>query len=238
MSISEDERNQFNVLRLSQTGPWAPDPAQQLAQRVRAARSAVDRRAGEAAAIAKAGIRARDEAAARKADAELLQRAASLLTSIGEERQETARRQVEGLVTQALQAVFGEGVSFAMVQGVKGNQPVVEFVVRSDFGDGQLVETDVLSARGGGMAGVIGFVLRVVILLLTPGSRRFLALDETFGMVSAEYELAVAEFLREVADKAGVQILLVTHSSAYDDLADKRYRLALGPGGSTEVREL
>jgi ABC-type uncharacterized transport system YnjBCD ATPase subunit len=234
--MTDEQRNQFSVLRLSHTGPWAD--AQALQQRVRQARSVVERRAGEAAAVARAGIRAREEAEAHKAQAELLQQAASLLTSVGEERQARAQEQVEGLVTQALRAVFGDGISFAMVQGVKGNQPVVEFVVRSDYGGGQLVETDVLAARGGGMAAVIGFALRLVILLLTPEARRVLLLDESFGMVSRSYETAVAEFLREVADRAGVQIVLVTHSDAFDDLADKRYQFALGADGATEVREL
>ena len=39
-------------------------------------------------------------------------------------------------------------------------------------------------------------------------------------MLSQEYEPGMAEFLREVADKAGVQIILITHSTAYSDLAD------------------
>lgn len=84
---------------------------------------------------------------------------------------------------------------------------------------------------------VVGFVLRLVVLLLTPGARRFLALDESFAHVSASYEPRVAEFLREVADKAGVQIMLVTHSNAYGDLADAKYRLVLGADGKTEVFE-
>lgn len=87
------------------------------------------------------------------------------------------------------------------------------------------------------MAAVVGFVLRLVVLLLTPGTQRFLALDESFAHVSASYEPRVAEFLREVADKAEVQILLITHSDAYSDLADARYRLSLGSDGVTVVEE-
>ena len=87
------------------------------------------------------------------------------------------------------------------------------------------------------MAAVVGFVLRLVVLLLTPSHRRFLALDESFAHVSASYEPRVAEFLREVADRAGVQILLITHSDAYSDLADVRYRLSLAPDGTTVVEK-
>jgi hypothetical protein len=51
----------------------------------------------------------------------------------------------------------------------------------------------------------------------------------------AEYETRLAEFLREVADKAGVQVILITHSDAFSDAADARYRFSLGPDGKTRV---
>jgi ABC-type lipoprotein export system ATPase subunit len=84
---------------------------------------------------------------------------------------------------------------------------------------------------------VTGFVLRLVVLLLTPRARRILWLDEAFGMVSREFEARVAEFLQVIAERADVQIVLVTHSDAYDDAADMRYRLESGSDGMTAVKE-
>lgn len=199
-------------------------------------RQQLDRMAGEASQLARTGIEARDRAAVLLAALELHEQVSKVLTTIGEERQETAQHQVEELVTRALQTIFGENLSFHVVQSVKANRAEVDFVLRSKYGE-QVIDTPVMDARGGGMAAVVGFVLRLVVLLLTPEARRFLALDETFAHVSASYEPRVAEFLREVADKAGVQILLVTHSTAYGDLADARYRLVLGSDGVTKVHE-
>jgi hypothetical protein len=194
----------------------------------------LEREAGEAVAVAKRGKAAKAEVASLREQLELHEKACRVLTSIGEEHQEAARGQVEGLVTRALQVVFSEDLSFHLVPGVSGNRAVVDFVLRSTYG-GTVIDTPVMEARGGGMAAVVGFVLRLVVLLLTPGARRFLALDESFAHVSASYEPRVAEFLREVADKAGVQLLLITHSTAYGDVADASYRLVLGEGGVTEV---
>lgn len=207
-----------------------------LADRVRAVTTRLEREAGKATEVARRGKEAQARVASLRAQAEVEQQVALLLTSLGEERQESARRQVEELVTRALQVIFADNLSFHMIQSVRANRAEVDFVIRSDYGEGA-VETPVMDARGGGMAAVVGFVLRLVVLLLTPGSRRFLALDESFAHVSASYEPRVAEFLREVADKAGVQILLITHSDAYSDLADARYRLSLGPDGVTRVEE-
>lgn len=209
---------------------------QSLALRVSSARQRLDRQAGEAAQLARQGLAVQADVARLTGQLELHSRVGAVLTSIGEARQETAQTQVEDLVTRALQAVFDANLSFHLVQEVKANRAEVSFALRSQYGD-QVIDTPVLEARGGGMAAVVAFVLRLVVLLLTPGTRRFLALDETFAHVSASYEPRVAEFLREVADKAGVQILLVTHSQAYSDLADRKHRLVLGPAGITQVHE-
>lgn len=199
---------------------------------VRQARKAADTEAGEARQVGRQGKAARAEVERLRVSLELHEKVLGVLTSVGEARQESAQRQVEGLVTRALQAIFDENLSFHLVPSVKGNRVEIDFVLRSRYGDTE-IDTPVLEARGGGMAAVVGFVLRLVVLLLTPGARRVLFLDESFGMVSAEYEPRLAEFLREVADKAGVQIVLITHSRAYDDLADVSYELSLGADGST-----
>ena len=207
-----------------------------LALAVRQARKDADREAGEAAVIGRQGKAAKAEVARLRESLELHEQVLGVLTSVGEARQESAQRQVEGLVTRALQSIFEEGLSFHLIQEVKANRAEVDFVLRSKYGDTE-IDTPVMEARGGGMAAVVGFVLRLVVLLLTPGARRVLFLDESFGMVSAEYEPRLAEFLRQVADKAGVQIVLITHSKAYDDLADTSYELSLGADGSTQVAQ-
>lgn len=208
----------------------------ELAQRVQAATVQLERQAGQAVELARRGKALQEEVARLRALAEVQEKASILLASLGEERQESARRQVEELVTRALQVIFSSELSFHMVQSVRAGRAEVDFMIRSVQG-AQVVETPVMEARGGGMAAVVGFVLRLVVLLLTPGARRFLALDESFAHVSASYEPRVAEFLREVADRAGVQLLLITHSDAYSDQADVRYRLSLGPGGTTVVEQ-
>jgi ABC-type iron transport system FetAB ATPase subunit len=207
-----------------------------LADRLRATETRLERAAGQATEVATRGKAAQAEVSRLRAQGEVEQQVALLLTSLGEERQESARCRVEELVTRALQVIFADNLSFHMIQSVRASRAEVDFVIRSEYG-GEVIDTPVMDARGGGMAAVVGFVLRLVVLLLTPGARRFLALDESFAHVSASYESRVAEFLREVADKAAVQILLITHSDAYSDQADTRYRLFLGPGGVTRVEQ-
>jgi hypothetical protein len=205
-----------------------------LAAAVRARRAELDRRAGQAEQLARQISGTETELAGLQHQAELHAQAVLLFTTIGEQAQETARSWVERLATRALQVVFGENLTFRLKAGERGGQATLEMLVRSDY-PGGTVETPVLEARGGGMAQVIGFVLHLVVLLLTPDVRRVLFLDEPFSMVSASYEVRVAELCREVADKARVQLVLVTHSPVYADYADETTRLELGTDGVTVV---
>lgn len=202
----------------------------ELRDRVRRTRRSLDRRSGEARSIAISGQRIQREITALSTSAALYERASAVLAAIGEERQSAAQTQIETLVTQGLQTIFGEELSFHLVPSVRAKTPVVDFVIRSTM-DGTLVETDVLDARGGGLAATVGFLLRLVILLLSRDRQdSVMFLDETFAHLSAEFEPRLAEFLRDLVDKTGVQIILVTHSDAFSDLADVRYRLQLVSG--------
>lgn len=225
-----------------------PADLAELARRVRSQRTAVDQLSGQAREVGRRGMEVMGELSALHFRIEQHERVARLLSTIGEERQDAARAQIEQLVTRALQVIFDEGLSFHLVPAVKANQATLEFVIRSEYVAGDeagvhadapsIVDTPVLDARGGGMAVVVSFLLRLVVILLTPGARRIMFLDESFSHVSAEYEPRLAEFLREVCDQAGVQIILVTHSTAYSDVADVRYQLELGADGVTTAKRL
>src|SRR5687767_9929247 len=210
-----------------------------LRLRVRRARREVDRRVGEARQVALAGKAVQSEVKELQDVVRLYEKAVGVLNSIGETRQETAQKQIESLVTTGLQTIFGEQLSFHMLQSSNGKVTSVDFVVRSTLSDGRTVDTDVISARGGGLVSVVGFLLRLVVLLLsTPKYRPVLVLDETFAHLCKDYVPAMADFLRQLVDKAGVQIVMVTHDDLYLDVADKKYEFSLGSDGFTKVKEL
>lgn len=168
-----------------------------------------------------------------------LEKAAGVLAKIGEERQQEAQNQIESLVTQGLQKIFGSHLSFKVVQSIKGRAPIVEFVIQTTLPDGKVRETDILSAMGGGVSAVTGFLLRLVVLLLDKSRKSsILVLDETFAHVSDAYLPALAEFLREIVDKAQVQIVMVTHQQIFSEVADKAYRFSLDSNGFTVAKPL
>lgn len=203
----------------------------QLALRARHRRRTLDERQGEARALLTRGKELQEEVAHLTDLVEDLDKVTILLNSMGEDRQQKAQQTIEELVTRGLQTIFDETLSFHIVQTTRGKSVQVDFVVRTTL-QGRAIETPVMDARGGGLAATIGYLLRLVVLLLTRGQRQdtLMVLDETFAHVSAEYLPAVRDFVREVVDKTGVQHIIVTHQEELVDGADRVYRFTMNDG--------
>lgn len=200
------------------------DQLDTLTIRARQHRRKIDTLQGEARSVLTRGKELSAEVSELTETVEELDRVTVLLNSLGEERQLAAQSSIEELVTRGLQMIFDDTLSFHIVQNVRGKTAVVEFVVRTTL-DSEVIETPVMDARGGGLAAVIGFLLRLVVMLMGRSERDadLLTLDETFSMVSAEYLEPLGEFLRELVDNTGVQIILVTHQEIFAEYADKVY---------------
>lgn len=191
----------------------------------------LERRIGEAKALKEQGQRAKSQADDAQALVIACEEAVAFLNSFADERQERVQRRIEELVTHGVQTIFGDDMTFHVMSEQKANRSEVTFSLRSSMGD-QVVETPILDARGGGVAAVVGFLLRLIITMLRE-ERPLLVLDETFAQLSAEYEPRLAEFLRELVDQTGVQIVMVTHSEAFSEHADRVYRFGQKKGVTT-----
>jgi hypothetical protein len=168
-------------------------------------------------------------------EADQYEQACALLSKYADARQEEVRERLEGLVTRGLQAVFEEDLTFHIKTKYVGKRVDTEFVLRSTH-DGQMIETGIMDARGGGVAAVTGFLLQVILLILH-GAPRVLFLDESFAQVSAEYEPRLAAFMDELATDLSLQVVMVTHSTGFEDVSDVVYRTS-APKGVTKVERV
>jgi DNA repair exonuclease SbcCD ATPase subunit len=202
----------------------------QVEASLRAVETSVERQVGEYRHLLQEGAAAEQEVERLEQEIAVLDQAIAVLNSYADERQEDLQRRVEEMVTHGLRLVFDDqDLEFRLSPGTRGKYATMEFVLRTRKGE-DWIETPVMDAAGGGVAAVVGFVLRVVLLMLRADTRKVLLLDETFAQLSAEYEPRLAEFIRELVDRTGMQVIMVTHSSAYDEAADTAYRLSLSEG--------
>lgn len=209
----------------------------ELSTELRQVRQSLNVRQGEAAALARQYRELEVEIAQLAATRAAADRVSGVLASIGSERDAAARTQIEALVTSGLQAIFEENLSFHLIESTARQTPQIDFVVKTHLPDGSSFDTDVLSARGGGLAAVVGLLLRVVLILLTRASGKkapdLLVLDETLSHLSREYLEPAGQFLRTLVDSTGLQLLMVTHQHELVEFADVVYRLRLDAEGRT-----
>ena len=185
------------------------------------------------------GSRDAVEAQARLAEAQAveqeglvkaLEEACSVLSKYADARQEQVRTLIETMVSQGLSEVFEESLSFHVRTKSVGRRTDTYFTLTSMMGDEE-VETDILSARGGGVASVTGFLLRVIFIMLN-NAPRVLFLDEAFAQVSENYEPRLAEFIDTLCTDYGLRIVLVTHSQnpVWSEVADAVYTSTMVDG--------
>jgi DNA repair exonuclease SbcCD ATPase subunit len=124
-----------------------------------------------------------------------------LLKSVSVESLQT----IEKLVSYGLQVSFHDQKIFLKMEA--NQKRGVQYLDLKFHRDG--IEAPILKAFGGGPASVCAFLLRLLVcrrLNLAP----VLLLDEPFSFVSANYVDNVAKLLRELTDKLGFHIILVT----------------------------
>jgi DNA repair exonuclease SbcCD ATPase subunit len=162
-----------------------------------------------------------------------LEKVRLLLQEAAWHAREQGRRQVEYMVTQALQFVFGGDIAFKVEVEEKRDRPEAEFLVCSTYGEDLKVETAPQDARGGGVVDVISLALRLALLhAFRPPVGGPVVLDEPAKHVSEEYSAQVAQFLKSFSQSLGRQIIMVSHNQQLADSADVAYLVEMFQGRS------
>lgn len=132
-------------------------------------------------------------------------------------------KSIEGVITEGLQSIFVDlDLSFEASVTTRYNKIAIDFFLRQD-NQRMPIKGHPLEAFGGGPSSIASLILKVLAI------RRLkkwplLALDETLAAVSDEYIDQTGMFLRQLAVKTGIQILLVTHKTSFLEHAVIGYR--------------
>ena len=178
----------------------------------------------------------RQEVEDLSAEIELLSKVSELFRVLMDALVVKQVRVIEDIVTEGLQSIFHDlDLRFESDVSQKYGKIAIDFFVRQgDKSDPLSHRGKPLEAFGGGPSSVASLVLRVLTVLrlkLHP----LLVLDEALGAVSDEYTTQTGQFLRGLASKMGIDVLLVTHKQAFLEHAKQAYRCAevMGDDGTT-----
>ncbi|HEU4965636.1 MAG TPA: ATP-binding protein [Bacilli bacterium] len=191
-------------------------------------------RLGEKNAVERKKAQLEERLAAKRVDIEKLQQVKILLQESSAFAREQARRQIETMVTNALQFIFGDkDMEFRVVIEEVRGRAEGEFLVVSTYGGEIPVQTRPQDARGGGVVDVISLALRAALLHANrPRLDGPIILDEPAKHVSEEYSRQVAEFLKQISTAFGRQIIMVTHNQHLANTGDTAYMVEMRSGKS------
>lgn len=114
------------------------------------------------------------------------------------------------LATTGLRHVIGDQeLSFHIRQDPQKNRLAMRFLVEEDGNEG-----DPLASFGGGAAVVISLVLRLAVMARM-GMGNLLLLDESMSSLANVYVPSCAEFMRQLSEQTGINILMVTHNPEF-----------------------
>jgi len=145
-----------------------------------------------------------------------------IFLAVAEEERDKIRHDLESLVTYALQSVFGtRDLVFHVELDEKRNQTVADFVLESKI-HGRVRRGEITQTFGGSVSDVISAVLRLVFLELRqhPGP---LAQDEPGRMMDPERMANFGKLLRELSDRTGRQLIVITHSEVLSRFGDRTF---------------
>lgn len=134
-------------------------------------------------------------------------------------------RTIEGVVTSGIRTIFHDlALGFEAEISVKYHKVAVEFLFRQGSSEDPLaIRGKPLDSFGGGPSAVADLILRMLALLRLK-KKPLLLLDETLSWVSEEYVDNTGQFLQQLSESMGVDVLLVTHKPSFLDHADSSYR--------------
>lgn len=108
-------------------------------------------------------------------------------------------KQCEELANSAISSVFG--FPYTVEYNIETQ--------RFNLNKGDYI-TDLAEAEGGGLVTCISFCFDVY-LLVKMGKRRFLAYDEAFTQISDKYFPSFIQFIKQMCNDLGVDLLLISH---------------------------
>ncbi len=194
--------------------------------RIQELRRSFEQKVGEKNQIEKTLSTTRREVKELERDLRRHEQAQEVIRQVALKTQQQLQFHISDIATMALEAVFDDPYKL-----------VAEFIQRRNKTECDLYfvrekeRIDPLSASGGGVVDVASFALRVASWSMqSPQTRNTLVLDEPFRYLSSNLLPKASEMLKEVSDKLGLQIIMVTHADELIECADKVFSVTKKEG--------
>jgi DNA repair exonuclease SbcCD ATPase subunit len=162
------------------------------------------------------------------------QEALQFLENVANSRRSALKDQIESIVSEALQIVYGPELKVELSYDVKAGRSFVDIRIVKDTPAGEVKRT--MEGIGGGVSDTVSVPLRLLVLLASRQTDRVCLLDEAYKHVDLERVERAAGFVAEIAHRLGIQIVMSSHHEAMLEAADCVYGVTENAGKSAVKR--
>lgn len=149
----------------------------------------------------------------------ILEKVNQFFQKVIEFKTETTRNFIKEVVNDGLHYVFGEKIQIDITSAIKNNKITYSIAIINS--DGELGTKE---SYGGGVLAVISFLLKLTIHYLDK-QYPLIVLDESLTFVSENYQERLSLFIKEISEKFGYDVLLVSHQPKLNTHANKIYEI-------------
>lgn len=193
-------------------------------------RDAISRRRGYFDRIQNDTSLSRTELSEVQKKIDLYAKCVSVFQHISKLQMNRMKEAFESFITNGLTAVFPEIEQKAVLEfSERGNLREVDFLISRKMGE-RWVTVSPYHSSSGGICSVYSFLLRLALLLQQKKGNilNTLVMDESFSMVSSEYQENLMNFLKSL----GLQVILVSHNQKYIREGEAIIRIRIEDGVS------
>jgi DNA repair exonuclease SbcCD ATPase subunit len=161
------------------------------------------------------------------------EKAREIVREVGLKTQEQLQYHISDITSLALESIFDDPYELKVEFVQRRNKTECDLLfVR----DGETMKP--VDSSGGGTVDVASFALRIASWSMSnPRTRNTIILDEPMRFLSVDNQERASRMIKELAEKLGLQFIIVTHESELATWADKEFTVSIRNGISkvTEV---
>jgi DNA repair exonuclease SbcCD ATPase subunit len=159
------------------------------------------------------------------------------LEELANSRRGAMKGKIETVLSEALALVYGPGRKVELAYGVKNNRSHLSFEVVKDSSSGEVRRRIDGTGCGLGVSDVVSVPLRLLVMLGSKQTDRVCVLDECYKHVNPEKVPLVAEFLKTLCVRLGVQIILLSHHEGLRKKVDVAFEVSIDENGESSVEK-
>jgi len=133
------------------------------------------------------------------------------------------KEMLKNIMMEAMLSIFSDqDIDIDVELGLDRKKVSMELLTLTKNKDGRLIRGNANESFGGSISTIQSLILRILVTLKR-GLKKVIFIDEGLSALEDEYASRTGAFLKVLCKRLGIDILIVTHSTALFDEGEHRY---------------